>query len=272
MDRRSFLLSSSALAAAALPWRGASAAAAPWRTFEVVSRVEVVRAQGVSRAWVPLPLAEATEWQRPLGNTWGGNAARALAMTEDKYGVRMVYAEWRGEASPSLEVVSRFATRDRAVDLSAPAGSALAHVDAGDVPVRRQRAQPERAAADVDDAGVLADPRQTQQHGVPATPAQLEKHHCLATHHTSEWQFHGLALVRAQRALRLVRDLDLLALRDIEQAWLGLCHDVTRLGVLQRPVPRLPLILAGSAIALAALPLAWSAIPASSLILRSENS
>mgnify|MGYP006196074823 CR=1 FL=1 len=124
MDRRSFLLSSSALAAAALPWRGASAAAAPWRTFEVVSRVEVVRPQGVSRAWVPLPLAEATEWQRPLGNTWGGNAARALAMTEDKYGVRMVYAEWRGEASPSLEVVSRFATRDRAVDLSAPAGSA----------------------------------------------------------------------------------------------------------------------------------------------------
>jgi hypothetical protein len=93
MDRRSFLLSSSALAAVALPWRTASAAAAPWRTFEVVSRVEIVQPQGVSRAWVPLPFAEASDWHRPLGSTWGGNAARALAMTEDKYGVRMVYAE-----------------------------------------------------------------------------------------------------------------------------------------------------------------------------------
>ena len=124
MDRRSFLLSSSALAAVALPWRSASAAAAPWRTFEVVSRVEIVQPQGVSRAWVPLPFAEASDWHRPLGSTWGGNAARALAMTEDKYGVRMVYAEWREQASPSLEVVSRFAARDRAVELSAPAGNA----------------------------------------------------------------------------------------------------------------------------------------------------
>ena len=125
MNRRTFLLtSSSTLAAAALPWRSASAAVAPWRTFEVVSRVEIVQPQGVSRAWVPLPLAETTGWHRTLGSTWGGNAARALAMTEDKYGVRMLYAEWRDADSPSIEVVSRFMTRDRAVDLSARAGSA----------------------------------------------------------------------------------------------------------------------------------------------------
>src|SRR5262249_50701156 len=40
---------------------------------------------------------------------------------DGKYGAEMVYAEWQaGEKAPILEVMSRFATRDRVVDISRP--------------------------------------------------------------------------------------------------------------------------------------------------------
>jgi DNA-binding transcriptional LysR family regulator len=38
---------------------------------------------------------------------------------------------------------------------------------------------------------LCATPDYLHQHGIPTTPAQLAQHHCLATHHSSEWQFHG---------------------------------------------------------------------------------
>jgi transglutaminase-like putative cysteine protease len=126
VDRRIFLKSSAAAAtAAALPWRGALAAEG-WRTFETVTRVEVLNARGVSRAWIPLPLGETTDWFRDVASSWSGNASHAGIEHETKYGVRMVAAEWRaGEPPPVIEVTSRFMTRDHAVDLQRPASSRL---------------------------------------------------------------------------------------------------------------------------------------------------
>ena len=125
MDRRAFLQTSAAAAAAsALPWRDALAST-EWRTFETVTRVEVLKPRGVSRAWVPLPMAGDTDWQKSVGSTWTGNAARAQVASDGKYGVTMVFAEWReGEAAPVIEVTSRFMTRDRAVDLGKPVPNA----------------------------------------------------------------------------------------------------------------------------------------------------
>ena len=123
MDRRTFLaVTTAAGAVASLPWRTASAQS-DWRTFEVTTRVDIQRPSGVSRAWIPLPLAGANEWHRDHGDAWNGNAARAEVLRDPKYGVEMLYAEWSaGEAAPSLEVTSRFSTRDRAVDLSRAGG------------------------------------------------------------------------------------------------------------------------------------------------------
>ena len=114
MDRRAFLKSTAiATASASLPWR--AVAQAQWRTFEVTTRVDLVLPQGSSRIWLPLPLAAQNEWHRDLGSSWKGNAARAEVMKEPKYGVTMLYAEWpASQAAPSLELTSRFATRDRA--------------------------------------------------------------------------------------------------------------------------------------------------------------
>ena len=124
MDRRAFLTSTAASAAvASLPWRSAQAQAG-WRSFEVTTRVEILRPEGVSRAWIPLPLAGENDWHRDQGDAWSGNAERAEVLRDPKYGVEMFYAQWpASQPAPRLEIVSRFSTRDRAVDLARPAGN-----------------------------------------------------------------------------------------------------------------------------------------------------
>lgn len=125
MKRREFLQATASLPALAIVPSAvresvAAQAGAGWRTFEVVTKVEIVDASGVSRAWVPLPYTAKSDWHNPLGNRWTGNG-RMKVVTDGKYGAEMLYAEWiSGEKAPVVEVTSRFATRDRAVDPSRP--------------------------------------------------------------------------------------------------------------------------------------------------------
>jgi len=121
MDRRLFIKSSAA--AVVLPWRPVWAAP-EWRTYEVTTRVEILKPQGASRVWLPMPLPEDTAWQRHLGSQWSGNAARTQILADGKYGATMLYAEW-SSGSPVLEVTSRFATRDHVVDLARPRSEAV---------------------------------------------------------------------------------------------------------------------------------------------------
>ena len=119
MDRRAFL-KSTAIAAVGATMPPAYAGAS-WRTFEVTTRVDLAQPQGASRVWLPLPLAAQTDWHRDLGSSWKGNAAHAEVMREPKYGVTMLYAEWpASEAAPSLELTSRFSTRDRDASVASP--------------------------------------------------------------------------------------------------------------------------------------------------------
>jgi transglutaminase-like putative cysteine protease len=90
---------------------------AGWRTFEITTRVEIVKPQGVSRAWVPVPSIE-SDYQKVLGTTWSGNGTARLAH-DGKYGAGMVVTEWGpAEKAPVLEVKSAFATQNRATDFS----------------------------------------------------------------------------------------------------------------------------------------------------------
>jgi transglutaminase-like putative cysteine protease len=119
MDRRAFLKTGGALAAAALPWPALGAG--DWRTYEVMTRVEVAFPKGVSKVWLPLPMIDDTEWHRSLGNGWSGNASRAQILSDGKYGVPMLYAEWADDkVVPQLEVTSRVATREHHVDPARP--------------------------------------------------------------------------------------------------------------------------------------------------------
>jgi len=98
---------------------------AKWRTFEVTTKVEVIKPSGVTRAWVPMPLMPDTDYQKSLGQSWAGNAANMCVYRDEKYGAGIFYAEWpAGEAAPVTEVTTRFATQARAVDLNAPGNPA----------------------------------------------------------------------------------------------------------------------------------------------------
>jgi transglutaminase-like putative cysteine protease len=84
-----------------------------WKSFEVVTQVSLQRAEGPSTVWVPLPAVD-TDWQRTLSNNWSGNAKSVKVGSDAKYGAKYLVAQFDGSAPPSLEVVSRVQTRDRA--------------------------------------------------------------------------------------------------------------------------------------------------------------
>jgi transglutaminase-like putative cysteine protease len=129
MDRRTFLATTTALtglaAVSGLPGLAARARAqqkefAPrpgtWRTYEVTTRVEVLKPAGVTRAWLPVPSVTA-DYQRPLDSKWTGNGRVMQLVAEPRYGAAMLYAEFgEGEKAPTVELVSRFQTQDRALD------------------------------------------------------------------------------------------------------------------------------------------------------------
>lgn len=129
MNRRKFLKTGAALPAAGvisgLP-RFAFARSAEgenWRVFEVTTRVEVLKPAGVTRVWLPVPLTRDTDYQKNLGNSWAAEGGTIVYTADSKYHAGIVSAEFPQQVkSPVLQLTSRFATRDRAVDFSKPSG------------------------------------------------------------------------------------------------------------------------------------------------------
>ena len=130
MNRRDFLRSAtlaSASAAFALPGtaRGSRRPLADpddsWRTFEVTTRVDVIKAAGVTRVWVPVPLTVETAYQHPLGSVFDAEGGTAKLGDDHARGFAMVVAEWPSGAKPVLTVTSRVKTRDITVNLVKPA-------------------------------------------------------------------------------------------------------------------------------------------------------
>lgn len=129
MDRRDFLrITAAGSATLALPGAITNALAGAtgnptWRIYEVTTKVDVLKPQGVTRVWVPLPLSIDTDYQKSLGNSWDAGSGTAAAWKDAKYSASAVAAEWSETARPALEVKSRFAACDRAVDLTARPGN-----------------------------------------------------------------------------------------------------------------------------------------------------
>jgi transglutaminase-like putative cysteine protease len=124
MHRRSFLQAgAAATAVSALP-RISFAQQLPynpkpsdWRQFEITTRVEILKPEGASRAWIPLPSVD-SDYQKVGSNSWSGNASVRKA-SDPKYGAGMAVAEWSAsEKNPIVEVTSSFATRNRVIDFS----------------------------------------------------------------------------------------------------------------------------------------------------------
>ncbi len=127
IDRRQLLKASAAIAAAGAMPEAAMAAGAfaptpgAWRTFAVVTRMEIAEPRGDVQAWVPLPSVDEADWHRSGASTWTTNAASAEKVRDPSSGAEMLHLVWdRREARAVAEVTSRIATRDRAIDLAKP--------------------------------------------------------------------------------------------------------------------------------------------------------
>lgn len=128
VSRRRFLAAAGGLAlATALPrplradQTGKNMMGSGWRQFEIITQIEILKQEGVTRVWLPLPSIEQSEWIRPLDNRWQGNADVVRVEREPVWGAAMLYAQWpANESAPQLELTNRVATRDRAVDLATP--------------------------------------------------------------------------------------------------------------------------------------------------------
>jgi transglutaminase-like putative cysteine protease len=124
MKRRDFLRRAGAASASLVLARRAPAFAAGaadgWRRFEVMTRVEVLKPEGATRVWVPAALVQPTAYQQTYANTFNapGGKARLVERKDDALGI--VTAEFPPGVAPVVTVTSRIATRNIAVDLSAP--------------------------------------------------------------------------------------------------------------------------------------------------------
>lgn len=98
-----------------------------WRTFEVTTRVEILKPSGAARIWLPAALPRETPFQRTLANefrTEGGAAKLAEGSPE---ALAMVVARFPAGTKPEMILTSRVATKDYTVDLSRPNKTATAN-------------------------------------------------------------------------------------------------------------------------------------------------
>jgi transglutaminase-like putative cysteine protease len=127
LDRRNFLKSAASVAAAGVSARPASADPlafsnpGDWRAYEIRTIVEIDSTEP-THVWVPAASFADPLWSRPLGTNWAGNSSAEL-VRDPVYGAEIVKLEWRGGGERRVEIVSRIATRDRAVDIHAGGGN-----------------------------------------------------------------------------------------------------------------------------------------------------
>ena len=124
MKRREFLRTTG-IVSAGLAFPSASklfasdATSGGWRTFEVATRVEVLKSPGITRIWVPAALNGSNPFQKTLANTFTAEGGSAKLFETKPDGMGIIAAEFPAGVTPVLNVTSRVATRDYAVDLSA---------------------------------------------------------------------------------------------------------------------------------------------------------
>ena len=94
-----------------------------WRSFEVITRVEIAGSAAATQAWIPLPSVGANDWIKPEGNRWTTNGAAEVAQ-DTRYRTQMLHVTWKEtEKAPFAEVTSTVSIQDRSVDLFKPASS-----------------------------------------------------------------------------------------------------------------------------------------------------
>jgi transglutaminase-like putative cysteine protease len=125
VNRRDFLqtagLVSATLAfpkAAALLATDATPTPAGWRTFEITTRVEILKPSGTTRIWLPTALKTETPFQKTLTNTYNADGGTAKISESKPESLGIISAEFPEGSKPVLISTSRISTRNYTVNLS----------------------------------------------------------------------------------------------------------------------------------------------------------
>jgi len=123
MDRREFLVTGYEATIASLFPKLDSLlvsprASAAWRTFDVVTRVEVLKSSGPTRVWAPTALIREAPYQRTLASHFDAEGGAAQLVESKADGLGIVVAEFPSGTKPVVTVTNRVETRNYGVDLS----------------------------------------------------------------------------------------------------------------------------------------------------------
>ncbi|HEV3330454.1 MAG TPA: transglutaminase-like domain-containing protein [Bryobacteraceae bacterium] len=125
MNRRDFVRSAGAMSASLVFSKtecllAEGATSDGWRTFEVKTRVEILKSSGATRVWLPAALTSKTPFQKTLSNVFRAEGGTGRIVEGKADGLGIIAAEFPAGVKPVLTLTSRVSTRNYAVDLSAP--------------------------------------------------------------------------------------------------------------------------------------------------------
>ena len=123
MNRRDFLRANSSICVGwalsrALPVLADTSPAGRWRTFEVVTEVELLKPNGISHIWLPAPLIHNTPYQRTISARFTAKGGTASLSKDKQSSLGIVSARYAASAKPALHLTSRVALKNYAVDLA----------------------------------------------------------------------------------------------------------------------------------------------------------
>jgi len=123
MNRRDFLRANGSICAGwalsrAMPVLADTPAASGWRTFEVVTQVEVLQPDGVSHIWLPAPLIRNTPYQNTISTRFTAEGGAAKLSKDKQSDLGIVSATYPARVKPTLCMTSRVSLKNYTVDLS----------------------------------------------------------------------------------------------------------------------------------------------------------
>ena len=124
MNRREFMQSTGAVCAGLALTKSTSlfadASSTDWRTFEVTTRVEVLKPTGETHIWLPAALIRNTPYQKTLSNRFTAEGGTAKLTSDKKNVLGIVAATYPANKTPVLTLTSRVSLKAHSVDLSTP--------------------------------------------------------------------------------------------------------------------------------------------------------
>jgi transglutaminase-like putative cysteine protease len=123
MNRRDFLWANTSICAGwafsrAVPVLADTPSQVKWRTFDVVTNVELLKPQGISHIWLPAPLIRNTPYQNTISTYFKANGGRIRLSKDKQSALGIVSAIYPANTQPTLVATNRVALKNYAVDLS----------------------------------------------------------------------------------------------------------------------------------------------------------